>query len=99
MVPLVVNDVRDKAFIAILPEESLWTSEFAVAVVDIWDVFNLLISIVLFIKDADKLFAESVKVISFGDVVVNAFKYLLVVPCFKSSVVFAFNLVSNLESV
>ena len=87
MVPLVVNDVRDKAFTAILPEASLWTSEFAVAVVDIWDVFNLLISIVLFINDPDKLFAESVIMISFGDVVVNAFIYLVFDSCIKSSVV------------
>ena len=43
----------------------------------------------LLINDPVKLFAESVKVISFGDVVVNAFKYLLVVPCNKSFVVFA----------
>jgi len=32
------------------------------------------------ITDADKLFVASVKVISFGDVVVRLFKYLLVVP-------------------
>ena len=46
-----------------------------------------MISIVLLINDPDKFFAESVKVISLGDVVVNAFKYLFFVPCIKSSVV------------
>ena len=45
-------------------------------------------SIVLSINDSCKIFEASIKFISLGDVVVNSFKYLFVVPCIKSSVVF-----------
>ena len=50
--------------------------------------FNFFISIVLSINDPCKIFEASVKVISFGGVVVRLFKYLFVVPSIKSSVVF-----------
>ena len=81
----------------ILPFVVLLTSVFAVLAVAIWAVFNLLISTVLSINDPDKLLLENVKFISEGDVVVNAPKYLLVVPCVKSLVVFVAKSILNNE--
>ena len=64
----------------ILPFVVLLTSVFAVLAVAICAVLILLISIVLLINDPDKLFVVRFNVISFGDDVVNAFKYLFVAP-------------------
>ena len=75
----------------------LLTSVFAVLAVAICAVLILLISIVLLINDPDKFGLVNVKVISEGDVVVNAFKYLLVVPCVKSFVVFVAKSILNNE--
>ena len=67
---------------------SLWTNVSPEATESICVVLIFEISIVLSINEPLKLLVENVKVISFGDVVVKLFKYLLVVPWIKSLVVF-----------